>query len=123
MDRVAPLILTAVLIVLVAMLCYVILGKEKKTLNRVFTAIILELVVWNAAVLAGTYTTYNIQLTVFVDNFAYFGAAFVPVTMLMLGLAYQTSFRHFSWYHALLYIPPVITMIVIFTNNFHHLFY
>ena len=123
MDTTTSIILTMVLIVLVAMLCYVFFSKEKKTLHYLFIMIIVELIIWNTAVLIGNYVAFDPQLTVFVDNFAYFGAAFVPVTMLMLGLAYQKNFRGFSRAYSLLLIVPTITMIIIFTNDFHHLFY
>lgn len=123
MDAVSSIILTVVLIVLVAMLCYVFFAKEKKTLHYLFITIIIQLIVWNAAVLADNYVAFDPDLSVFVDNFAYFGASSVPVTMLLLGLAYQKSFKGFSRAYALLFVPPVITMIVIFTNDFHHLFY
>lgn len=123
MDAVASIILTVVLIALVAMLCYVLFAKEKKALHYVFMAIIVELIIWNTAVLIGNYVADDQELNVFVDNFAYFGAAFVPVTMLLLGLAYQKSLKGLSKLCALLFVVPVITMIVIFTNDAHHLFY
>lgn len=124
MDTLASIALTLVLIALVAMLCYVLFARgEKKTLHYLFTTIIVELIVWNIAVLVGNYVAYDPELSVFVDNFAYFGAAFVPVTMLLLGLAYQKTFKGFSKSFLLLFVPPVITMVVIFTNDYHHLFY
>lgn len=123
MDAASAIVLTVVLIALVAMLCYVAFAKEKKTLHYLFITIIIELIVWNTAVLGGKYVAADPGLSVFVDNFAYFGAAFVPVTMLLLGLAYQKSFKGFSRAYGLLFVFPVITMVVIFTNDFHHLFY
>ena len=123
MDAASAIVLTVVLIALVAMLCYVAFAKEKKTLHYLFITIIIELIVWNTAVLGGKYVAADPGLSVFVDNFAYFGAAFVPVTMLLLGLAYQKSFKGFSRAYRLLFVFPVITMVVIFTNDFHHLFY
>ena len=89
MDAATAIVLTGVLIILVAMLCYVFFAKEKKTLHYLFITIIVELIVWNTAVLIGNYVADDPPLTVFVDNFAYFGAAFVPATLLLLGLAYQ----------------------------------
>lgn len=123
MDAASSIILTFVLIALVAMLCYVFFAKEKKTLHYLFIATIVELIIWNTAVLVGNYVAYDENLSVFVDNFAYFGAAFVPVNLLLLGLAYQKSFKGFSKAYVLLFVPSVVTMIVVFTNDFHHLFY
>jgi len=123
MDTTASIILTLVLIMLVAMLCYVFFAKEKKTIHYLFIMIIIELIIWNTAVLIGNYLAFDPQLSVFVDNFAYFGAAFVPVTMLLLGLTYQKNFRGLSRMYALLLVLPIITMILIFTNDYHHLFY
>lgn len=123
MEAATAIVLTIVLIVLVAMLCYVFFTKEKKALHYLFITIIVELIVWNTAVLIGNYVADDPPLTVFVDNFAYFGAAFVPVTLLLLGLAYQKNFKGFSKAYGLLFVPPLITMLIIFTNDYHHLFY
>lgn len=117
------LILTFVLIILVGMLSYVLFAREKGLIHYLFIAIICELIVWNTAVLLGSYAQNDTDLHVFIDNFAYFGAAFVPMTILQLGIAYQKDFKGFSWRYLLLYVLPAITMVVIFTNDYHHLFY
>lgn len=123
MDTVSSIVLTIVLIALVAMLCYVFFAKEKTTLHYLFIMIIIELIVWNTAVLASNYVAQDVRLSVFFDNFAYFGAAFVPATLLLLALVYQKNHRGFTKAYALLFVVPVITMIVVFTNDYHHLFY
>lgn len=123
MDLITNIMLAVVLIILVAMLSYVLSAKEKVTIHYLFIAIICELIVWNTAVLIGNYMQDNPARHVFVDNFAYFGAAFVPVTILQLGIAYQKDFKRFSKKYAFLYVLPAITMIMIFTNDYHHLFY
>ena len=122
MDAASAIVLTVVLIALVAMLCYVAFAKEKKTLHYLFITIIIELIVWNTAVLGGKYVAADPGLSVFVDNFAYFGAAFVSVTMLLLGLAYQKSFKGFSRAYGLLFVFPVILKKFLNLLIFSHVF-
>lgn len=123
MDVLTAIVLTLVLIILVGMLSYVLFSKEKMIIHYLFITIICELLIWNIAVLMGNYLRNDSAVRVFVDNFAYFGAAFVPVTIMQLGIAYQKGFKGFSLKYLLFYLLPVITMIMIFTNGYHHLFY
>jgi two-component system sensor histidine kinase HupT/HoxJ len=123
MDVLTDIILTLVLVILVGMLSYVLFAKEKRLIHYLFITIICELLIWNIAVLIGNYLRNDSSARVFVDNFAYFGAAFVPVTIMQLGIAYQKDFKGFSLKYLLFYLLPVITIIIIFTNGDNHLFY
>lgn len=111
------------IVALLGMLCYIVMNEGRTSLHRVFSFVILELIVWDCAVLAANQFAHTPQLFVFIDNFSYFGAAFVPSTMLMLGFAYQKNFSGFNWRYLVFHLVPVVTMVLIFTNDAHHLFY
>ncbi len=123
MSSLVAIVVAVMLVVLLVMLIYVARSPAKATLHYIFIAFIIELLIWNGAVLVGHVFYEDSSLFVFVDNFTYVGAAFVPVTLLFLGLAYQKDFKGLSIRYALLLVIPVLTLIAIFTNDAHNLFY
>ena len=57
------------------------------------------------------------------ENLTYVGSAFVPVTLLLLGLSYIRAERGLNRWHWALLTVPAITQVVVWTNQWHHLFY
>ena len=115
-------ILIILVVVLLFMLIYVALLKHKKRLHYQFLIIIVELLIYMIAVICcGFYD--DSEMFVYIDNFTYLGAAFIPVSLIMLGFAYRKDHSASLGRQWLLFIVPVITMVIIFTNDYHHLFY
>ena len=48
---------------------------------------------------------------------------FVSLTILFGGLIFSRRRITFSWKYALLLVVPVISLVVLFTNPYHHFFY
>lgn len=109
-------------VVLLAMLIYIALAKNKRALHYVFMAATVELLIWSIAVLTGLFFTNDIRAFIFVDKFPYIGAAFIPPTLVMLASAYGKQFVGFKKRYVLLFIIPVLSVICVFTNDYHHLF-
>lgn len=116
-------LIVAMMLALSVMLVYILSRRNQTPLRPLFAAIIIELLVWEAAVLIGGMYRDDEATFTFVDNFAYLGVAFVPVSVLLLGLAYQRDFDGFGKVHLALLAPPTLTAVMIFTNGWHHLFY
>ena len=123
MENLTLYILTATIILLVIMLAYVASVKNKQFLHKIFLVLIFQLIIWNATVLLGCIFKDNVPVFLFIENFPYFGAAFVPVTLIQLALAYDKNYKGTSKKVYLLYAIPILTMLMVWTNNWHHLFY
>ena len=65
----------------------------------------------------------NQALFIVWENITYIGASMVPVSLIFLGKAYSQSDKGFTKKLLLLLIVPVITQIMAWTNEYHHLFY
>lgn len=109
--------------VLALMTYYIVSAKNKKILHYMFLMIILEIFVWNgAAVLRGLADT-KIHFIIW-ENVSYVGAALVPVSLILLGRAYAQSDKTLSRKHLLLFIIPMVTQIIVWTNgDIHNWFY
>jgi two-component system sensor histidine kinase HupT/HoxJ len=54
---------------------------------------------------------------------AYVGLILTPVTVLFIGLIFAKTKIHISWIQGVFLIVPAISIVLVFTNNYHHLFY
>lgn len=116
--------LFAITSLIIFLFFYILSAKHKKILHYLFLMTMVELVIWSAAVMAEL-ISFNAgsNLYILFESFVYSGGSLVPVSLLLTAFHYADSDRAFSWKELLLFIVPAITIIMVFTNDAHHLFY
>ena len=57
------------------------------------------------------------------ENIIYIGTCFLPLSLLFTSLVFAKTRIEFKKTYLLLLIVPIISLIVLWTNDFHHLFY
>ena len=57
------------------------------------------------------------------DYFVYIGTCFLPVFFLLFSICFTKTKFKFNKKYLLLFIVPITSLIVLWTNHFHHLFY
>lgn len=60
---------------------------------------------------------------IFFENFIYIGTCFLPVCVYFTGLVLENTKLKLNKFHLLLLIVPLLSLIILWTNNIHHLFY
>lgn len=60
---------------------------------------------------------------IYFDYFSYIGACFIPVVIYFVSLIFANTKIVFKKKYLLLFVIPVISLLVLWTNDFHHLFY
>lgn len=65
---------------------------------------------------------YNIK-PIYFDYFVYIGTVFLPVSLLFTALAFNNTKKSIMKLHRFLYIMPIISLIALWTNDIHHLFF
>ena len=126
MEFVGSLImLTISLIILLFLmgLLYSKKGKKASQLSRIFGACLLCMFIWIVSLMLQILFQNTAVDPVLFEGFASFGACYIPVALLLLGISFSNTKIHFNWKYLLLLIVPTITTILMFTNNYHHLFY
>lgn len=98
--------------------------KKKTQLHKVFIVNCLLTLLWSIALIAQIIFSplYGIEPIKF-DYIVYIGACFLPVSLLFTGIVFANTKIKFSWKHCLLFIVPIISLLVLWTNDAHHLFY
>ncbi|MGI6168580.1 MAG: histidine kinase N-terminal 7TM domain-containing protein [Christensenellales bacterium] len=116
------ILVSLTVVMLIGMLIYILRAKNKRALHYIFILVIAVLLIWNGAVFMGGFHEVGSEQWLMWEKATYFGSAFVPVCLVLLGLAYGSK-KEFTPRYLLLLIVPVVTIIMVWTNDFHHLFY
>ena len=116
------LVLTA--IVDIVLIIYLMKGENKNQLSKMFICTLSLLTLWvTVLILQITLSTPLNIPPIYFDYIVYIGACFVPVTVFFIGLIHLKSKISFKKIYVLLFIVPIISLLVLWTNDLHHLFY
>lgn len=110
-------------LILLLMAVYIITRKKKNILHYSLLMIIVEIFILSLSVMMQGLFGKTVSQYMFWENMTYFGAAFAPVSLIILGRAYAQPDKGLSKKSLLLFIIPVLTIIMIWTNSYHHLFF
>src|SRR5690554_5865681 len=107
--------------IMVLVLFFLILRRKKKSqIHYVFLCTLAFQSIWCISVIIGGYLTDVGTRAVYITElFAYIGACFLPVALLFLGIIYAHTKIRIQYKHAALLIVPIISLIVLWTNDFH----
>ena len=108
---------------LVLMSIYVATRKNKNTLHYVFFVVVIEVLIWVAAVMIQGLLKDDRGQFILWENITYFASALMPVSLIALARAYAQPDKPLSKKFLLLLIVPIVTFVMVWTNDIHHLFY
>lgn len=103
---------------------YIKLSTEKTQLRNVFFCNFALIIIWDISlilqIICSTYFSIN---PIYFDYVAYIGIAFLPVSFLFTGMIFVNTKIKFKKSFLTLFIIPTISLIILWTNDYHHLFY
>lgn len=122
MFSLISLILTTCLIIL--LLFFIDRTKTKSQIKKAFMfAIICLLICCSGQILQIVFSNvYNIR-PIYFDYFVYIGTCLLPVAFYFIATIFEKTKIQFNKKYLLLFIVPILSMIILWTNDFHHLFY
>lgn len=123
MSIYVPLLSISVLVTLV-LLVYLMKSKKKNQITVIFIVNIFLLTILSASVLCQLLFAerFNIDPIKF-EYFAYIGGCFLPLSVFFTGLIMINGRMEFKLYYFLFFIAPLLSLIMLWTNNIHHLFF
>ena len=126
MDLNLLILIVSTLITLILLL-YIRYTKKDYSNNlliEVFSVNLLLILVWNAPLILQILSVgKSIINPIIFDYVAYIGICFLPVSMFFTGTIFANTKITFKNSHLLLFIVPVISLLTLWTNDYHHLFY
>lgn len=60
---------------------------------------------------------------IYFDYFVYIGTCFLPVAFFFIAIIFKKTKINFNVSYSLLFIIPILSLILLWTNDYHHLFY
>ena len=120
-----PFILLIFSIILNAGLAFYIFSKRPlKQLQKAFMCILVCLFIISIGVLLQSIfaTNYNVN-PIYFEYFIYIGTCFLPVAFFFVSLTFKNTKIKFERQYLLLFIVPILTLLILWTNKYHHLFY
>lgn len=116
------LILSALSIVIT--LIYVLRTKGRSQLKTIFCVDLICVLVIGLGVIFQDILSKNFNWNPWnFEKFIYIGTCFLPVAIFFTGLIFAKTKITFKKRYLLFFIVPALSLIVLWTNDYHHLFY
>ena len=111
-------------LVSLVLLIYILKQKNKSQLQSIFGIDVALVFFWNLGILLQNQLSerYNIDPYIF-ECFVYIFTCTLPVSLFFTSLVFANTKIKFKKSYMLLFIVPIISLIVLWTNDYHHLFY
>lgn len=118
------IIMSVSLIVISFMLFIINRQRPKNQMQQIFLVNIILLFVLCFFVLMQIIFSepFNID-PIYFDYFAYIGGCFIPVSIFFTALIFTNTKVTWKKRYLLLFIMPLLSLIMLWTNNYHHLFF
>ena len=112
------------LVLIVFFYFYISKNVKKGQLQKIFLIVLTLLFILCLGVFLESILSQRLNINpIYFDYITYAGACFLPVSMFFTSLSFANTKMTFKRFHFLLFIIPVISLLVLWTNDFHHLFY
>lgn len=109
---------------IVITLIYVLRTKGRSQLKTIFCVdLICVLVIGLGVIFQDILSKYFSWNPWNFENFIYIGTCFLPVAIFFTGLIFAKAKITFKKKYLLFFIVPALSLIVLWTNDYHHLFY
>ena len=98
--------------------------KPVSQLQNAFATVLLTVLAISVGVISQLVCTsfFNIE-PIYFENFIYIGTCMLPVALFFVAIIFKNTKIRFKRKYLLLFIIPFLTLTVLYTNQYHHLFY
>ncbi len=116
--------LTFLCIILSILLGLITHKKKKKQLDTAFIIIFTLFICWMLGLILQIVCTNIFNANpIYFDYFVYIPVCFLPVAFLFLAFAFSKTKIEYKRKYLLLLIIPILSLLLLWTNDLHHLFY
>ena len=108
----------------ISLILYLIRFRNKSQLQKVFIIDSFLVFGWCISLLIQKYfcKMYDIS-PIYFDYFIYIFICLLPVSVVFTGLIFANTKISFKPKYLLLFLVPILSLIILWTNDYHHLFY
>lgn len=120
------IILIATFLIVSFLLIYLLNNKQSNIsqAHKIFILMCLLMQIWLAAIIAQAVASNLLNINpIYFDYIAYIGICYSPIFFYILSLSFSRTKFKTTKKILLLFVVPTISLLVLWTNNLHHLFY
>ena len=123
-DVVIACILSFICVIIIVLSRLILKQKRLKQLQEIFVVLFILLFVWLFTMIIQIFCLdkYNLNIKFFY-NIYYISICFLPVAYLFIAITFEKGNLKWKNKYILLFIIPVLSLILLWSNDFHHLFY
>lgn len=112
------------LILIIILYLYISKKVKKAQIQKIFLINLILLFILCFGVFLQSIFSEKLNINpIYFDYFAYIGGCFLPVSMFVCSLIFSNTKLVFKKKYIFLLIIPIISLLMLWTNNWHHLFY
>ncbi len=116
--------LTITAFVNIILMIYLVNGQNKNQLTKFFIVTLALLFLWVLFMILQIVLSIPLKIDpIYFDYVVYIAICFVPVSVFFLGICYSKHNINLKSKYLLTLIIPIICLIMLWTNDLHHLFY
>ena len=107
------------------LLVYLLNKKTKHSqAQKIFILMCFSMLCWLLELVLQAVYSINLNINpIYFDYFVYINTCFFPVLFLLLSISFSRTKFKYSKKHLLLFVIPTISLILLWTNDLHHLFF
>ena len=120
---------TLILLILLSSILLILLNfllnkKKRKQLDNIFITSIGIMIFWLICCILQIVFMNHFKVNPLIfEYFIYIGVCFLPVAFFFIALIFVKTKIKLKKEYILLFIIPIASLIILWTNNYHHLFY
>ncbi len=124
MDTFSLIMLIISTIITLALYFYIQKNNFKNTITNVFSINLILIFIWLVPLICQILFAKSLNINpIFFDYIAYIGICFLPISIFFTSSVFSNTKIEFKKRHLLLFVVPAISLLVLWTNNYNHLFY
>lgn len=124
MSSIPTILMSIILVVIVFLFLYIYNKIPRSQIQQVFTCNLILMFEISLFVLLQILLSDSLHISpIYFDYLVYIGCVFLPVSVFFTALVFANTKIKLKIYHVFLFIIPVLSLLILWTNDIHHLFY
>ena len=118
-----------ILLVISTLSILVLLGnimrkKPVSQLQNAFATVLITVLIISTGVILQLFCTNFFDIEpIYFENYIYIGTCMLPVLLFFVAIIFRNTKIRYKRRYLLLFVIPFLTLLVLYTNQYHHLFY
>ena len=123
-NNITLILLIVAFVADISLLAIILKSVAKNQIRKIFSGNLVCLVICIVGQIAQILFADRLGINpIYFDYIVYIGTCFLPITVFFTGLVFANTKITFKKKYLLLFIIPIISLLVLWTNDYHHLFY